>query len=99
LVFDPAGTRRRPPAHLIDAPKSPATPDAMVAMGLLGHIGGVNALLKALDNEQLNAFAAMALQTITGADLLETVFIPEAVGPGGSPCLARQPAPDPPDGL
>jgi uncharacterized protein (TIGR02270 family) len=67
------------PQHLSQLQEVPATPDAMLGMGLLGHIGGVNALLKALDNEQLKAFAAMALQTITGADLLETVLIPEAV--------------------
>jgi uncharacterized protein (TIGR02270 family) len=66
------------PQHVSRIAKLPASPEAMIAMGLLGHVGGVNLLLNTLKDSELKPFAAMALQLITGADLSETIFIPDS---------------------
>lgn len=67
------------PQHMSRLVQQPATPDLLIAMGLLGHIGAVDALLNHFGDDELQDFAAMALQMITGAGLVETILISEAV--------------------
>jgi uncharacterized protein (TIGR02270 family) len=62
---------------------SAGTADAgtVLALGLLGHLSAVAPLLDLLDNEDLSKAAAIALNTITGAELHARVFVPDQVDP------------------
>jgi uncharacterized protein (TIGR02270 family) len=60
------------PRHLSPLMQQGTSPEALTGMGLLGHVGAVDTLLNALMDEGCRAHAAMALQMITGADLMET---------------------------
>jgi len=53
--------------------------DGLIALGLLGDISAVDILLTQLANTKLTEGAAHALNLITGAELYEEVFIPEAI--------------------
>src|SRR5262249_14912182 len=57
------------------------SPDAsaVIALGLLGDLAAVAPLLDLLDNEDLSVPAAVALNTMTGAELYARVFIPDKV--------------------
>jgi uncharacterized protein (TIGR02270 family) len=57
------------------------TPDALLALGLLGELRSVSVIFDCLANKHLAMAAAIALQTITGAALKDQVFIPEEVDP------------------
>lgn len=54
-------------------------PDELVALGLLGDIAAVPVLLSYLTDEALAPAAALGLNTLTGAELYEKVFIPEVM--------------------
>jgi HEAT repeat protein len=54
-------------------------PDCLMALGLLGDISVVDALLEQLTNTELAEPASRALNLITGAELYEEVFIPEKI--------------------
>jgi uncharacterized protein (TIGR02270 family) len=55
-----------------------ATPDRFLALALFGEIGAVSLLLERLAGASAEA-AALSLNILTGADLYQRVFIPEAV--------------------
>jgi uncharacterized protein (TIGR02270 family) len=54
-----------------------ATPECLLALGLLGETASLSLLHEALGVPELAEAAARALQWITGASLYEDVFIPE----------------------
>jgi len=54
--------------------------DALLALGLLGHLGSIKTIFDCLQGD-CAAAAALALQTITGARLVEQVFVPDPVDP------------------
>ena len=54
-----------------------ATPECLLALGLLGETASLRLLQEALGAPELAEAAARALQWITGASLYEEVFIPE----------------------
>lgn len=56
-----------------------ATPDGLLALGLLGDPSALRALHQCLDVKALAEPAALALSWISGADLAQEVFVPEAV--------------------
>ncbi|MCP4349980.1 MAG: hypothetical protein GY795_31245 [Desulfobacterales bacterium] len=56
-----------------------ATPDSIMALGLLGDITIIDTLLPNLNNPELTETTAMALNLITGAEIYEDVFIPEEI--------------------
>lgn len=53
--------------------------DCLIALGLLGEPSSVPLLISRLEQPELAASAATALQCLTGAGLYETVFIPDEV--------------------
>jgi uncharacterized protein (TIGR02270 family) len=55
--------------------------DAVVALGLLGDLAAVTRLLELLDHDELRVPSAVALNTITGAQLYAPVFVPNEVDP------------------
>ncbi len=58
-----------------------AGPDCVTALGLLGDLSTVRALVSCLKVEPLAATAACALEFITAAGLFEDAFIPEEPNP------------------
>ncbi len=67
---------------LTELVKSGAAGDeALVALGLLGEPGSVGTAFKCLEDPERAAAAAIALQTITGAELYEEVFVAEEIDP------------------
>lgn len=58
-----------------------ADADAVLALGLLGDLAAVAPLLALLENEEVAVPAAVALNTITGAELAARVFVPDDVDP------------------
>ncbi len=54
---------------------------AVLSLGLLGDLSAVAPLLELLDDEKFAVSAAVALNTITGAELYAKVFVPDAVDP------------------
>lgn len=56
-----------------------ATPDGLLALGLLGDPSALRSLHQCLDVEALAEPAALALSWISGADLAQEVFVPEEV--------------------
>jgi uncharacterized protein (TIGR02270 family) len=63
---------------LLNRVATPST-DVILALGLLGDIAAVPALLTYLSQEKLAAAAALALNVMTGAELYEKAFIPEVM--------------------
>jgi uncharacterized protein (TIGR02270 family) len=55
--------------------------DALLALGMLGDLRSVSTIFNCLVNPERAMAAAIALQTITGAALIEDTFIPEKVDP------------------
>lgn len=55
--------------------------DTITALGLLGDLGAVGTLLDLLSNDDFAESAAVALNTITGADLHAAIFIPDELHP------------------
>jgi hypothetical protein len=55
--------------------------DALLALGMLGDLRSVSTIFNCLTNPERAMAAAIALQTITGAALIEDTFIPEKVDP------------------
>jgi uncharacterized protein (TIGR02270 family) len=60
-----------------------ATPETLLALGLLGDLTTVRSMTAVLDSEELGTPAAQALHWITGAPLFEEVFVPEEVEEAG----------------
>lgn len=58
-----------------------ATEECLLALGMLGEPGSVGTIFNCLGNPELADAAAAALYTITGAPLVEEVFIPDDVDP------------------
>ena len=68
--------------------------DSLVALGLLGSPFAVPALIRALGNPEVAATSATALQAVTGANLIETAFVPDEIEGETSvaePGVVRQP--------
>jgi len=66
--------------YLQDAASSEdASPDSLLALGLLGDPAAVDLLLYQLADDRLAGPAAEALHLLTGAGLTETVFVPEEI--------------------
>jgi len=61
------------------AAQKKASSDCLVALGLIGNKTALNILIEYLSEEHLAEIAAISLYLITGADLFEEVFIPEAI--------------------
>lgn len=61
------------------ARSSGATPDTVLALGLLGNLHSLRMLHECLARPGLSESAALALQLITGAPLYEEVFVPDDV--------------------
>ena len=57
------------------------TNEALVALGMLGDLGSVQHIFNCLVNPERAMAAAVALQTITGAELYEEVFVPDEIDP------------------
>ena len=55
--------------------------DVLIALGMLGELRSVSTIYDALANKERAMAAAIALQTITGAALIERVFVPDEVDP------------------
>ncbi len=55
--------------------------EALFALGLLGDLSSVTHIFNCLQNPEVAMAAAVALQTITGAELYEEVFVPEEIDP------------------
>lgn len=74
-----AGSSRDVPfaCSLLNDPE--AGNEAALALGVLGDVRAVEPLLQAMQKEELGEAAALALNLITGAELYETVFIPDAI--------------------
>lgn len=53
--------------------------ESLIALGLLGHMSYVDILIDCLETGPHSRAAALSLNLITGAELYETVFIPEPV--------------------
>jgi hypothetical protein len=51
--------------------------DTLLALGLLGDLSAVIPLVDLLDHEPVSAAAAVALNTITGAALCDSTFVPD----------------------
>ncbi len=66
------------PAILEIASQKNPSPDSLTAIGLLGDISAIP-FLNHLLNEESAKTASLALNLITGAELYEEVFIPEAI--------------------
>jgi len=56
-------------------------PDTVLALGLLGDLSAVGPLLQLLEHDTVGAPAAIALNTITGAELYAHVFVPDHFDP------------------
>jgi HEAT repeat protein len=54
-----------------------ASPDSVIALGVLGELSTLHILYEQLAKEEMAAAAAAALNAITGANLREQVFVPE----------------------
>lgn len=66
--------------ELLDVPAGQApAPEALEALGLLGDVDAVDALLYYLASPDLAGAAALGLHLITGAGLVEEAFVPEEV--------------------
>ncbi|HIJ88253.1 MAG TPA: hypothetical protein HPP97_11335 [Desulfuromonadales bacterium] len=66
------------PLLLAIARSDEASPDALLALGILGDSSAVPILLEKLDGEHAET-TAQALNLLTGAELYEQVFIPDEV--------------------
>jgi uncharacterized protein (TIGR02270 family) len=67
---------------LMDLAKSEKNSDhVLIALGMLGELRSVSTIFDSLANKELAMAAAIALQTITAAPLIEQVFVPEEVDP------------------
>jgi uncharacterized protein (TIGR02270 family) len=74
-----AGSRSAVQALLELARTDKAEGDCLVALGILGDISAIDALLGHLINTDLAESAATALNLITGAEIYEEAFIPEEI--------------------
>ena len=61
------------------ASASSATPDVLLALGILGELTSVRLLVQSLETPELATAAASALHLITGAGLSEEVFVADEV--------------------
>jgi uncharacterized protein (TIGR02270 family) len=78
LALGLSGSRRalRPLTELMgQGPR----PDCVIAVGLLGDPASIPLLVSALQNAETAKAASFALESITGAGLCETVFVPDEV--------------------
>lgn len=74
-----AGTRSNARALLESSAASKADNDWLIALGLLGDVSAVPALLSKLGNPKSAAAAARALQLISGAGFSESIFVPDEI--------------------
>jgi hypothetical protein len=67
---------------LTDLAKSDKLSDeVLIALGMLGELRSVSTIFDALANKDRAMAAAIALQTITGAALVEQIFVPDEIDP------------------
>lgn len=67
-------------SYLLDVAKQgKASPDTLLALGLLGDVSVVPMLLSYLDNDDFSETASFSLQLITGAGLFEEVFVADEI--------------------
>jgi uncharacterized protein (TIGR02270 family) len=67
---------------LIELAKSDKVSDeVLIALGMLGELRSVSTVFDSLANKERAMAAAIALQTITGASLIDEVFVPEEIDP------------------
>jgi uncharacterized protein (TIGR02270 family) len=55
--------------------------DVLIALGMLGELRSVSTIFDVLANKERARAAAVALQTITGANLTEQIFVPDDIDP------------------
>ena len=66
--------------HLLDvANQGISSADILLALGLLGEVTVMPVLLSCLESEDFAKTASIALQLVTGAGLIEEVFIPDEI--------------------
>ena len=53
--------------------------DCLISLGLLGNLNAVKAIYSFLENKDLARAAAIGLYLITGAELIEEVYVPEEI--------------------
>jgi uncharacterized protein (TIGR02270 family) len=76
-----AGDSRAVNVLLEQLENAPADEDTVIGLGLLGHLSAVAPLLRLLEDDGLWAQAAVALNTITGANLYTEHFVPDTFDP------------------
>ena len=59
------------------AETGPATPEMLMALGLLGDMSALPILVDRLGREELSESAAHALELVTGAGIVENIFVPD----------------------
>lgn len=74
-----AGSRSHVKLLVEIAASEGASPECMIALGLLGEASAIEPLLYHLGDARLAEAAAIGAYLITGAPLFEDIFIPEAV--------------------
>jgi len=79
LLLGLGGNRSTAAVLIESATNNKVSADCLIALGLLGDVSAVETLLSDLGNTDLARSAAMALNSITGAEIYEEVFIPEEI--------------------
>jgi uncharacterized protein (TIGR02270 family) len=73
------GGRQAADVLIARARRGNVDPDCLVALGLLGNLMAVKVLFESLQQESLARAAATGLYLITGAEIVEEVYIPEEI--------------------
>jgi uncharacterized protein (TIGR02270 family) len=79
LVLVMAGKASALPFLLEAIRTQPIDPQTILSLGLLGDLSAVPPLLELLGRQALSESAAVALNTLTGAELHEVAFVPEQI--------------------
>ncbi len=79
----PLGLYGRPgiEAHLESLVDGDPSADTLLSLGLMGKTSSVEHLILHTAHKTLGQYASAALQLITGANLFETVFVPDEIDP------------------
>jgi len=72
-----AGSRQAVRGFIESAQAQPLTYEQVIALGLLGDVSAVPLLIECLGSEMAEA-AAISLQVITGANFVESAFLPDS---------------------
>jgi hypothetical protein len=73
------GGRKAIDVLLDRAKQGAANEDCLISLGLLGSLSAVKTIYSLLENKDLTRAATTGLYLITGADLIEEVYVPEEI--------------------